>query len=520
MNLFEVKTRDLGGRIGKLVTRHGVLETPFLFPVIDPHRQVPGLPKIRDMGFNGIITNAYLFYKRSRGLIKPIHDELAWTDVIMTDSGGYQILIYGDVEADNKTIVMYEKSIGSDIAVILDVPTGSKMSFEEAQKAVWETYRRGIEALPLIMDADQLWVYPVQGAPYKELVARSTILANKLPYDIYAVGSPTVMLEKYKYSELVKLVVTVRARLPPGKPLHVFGVGHPMIIPFLVAVGGDLFDSASYILYARGERYMTETGTRNIRDLVYFPCNCPVCSKYTPQEVLEMPREGREEVIATHNLHVLIKEIKTVKEAIKEGRLWELLEYRSRAHPALYEAFNVIKKYVKLLEKTDSTTSPSGKALLLFNADSCVNPRLRVNVRKALLRVGVTGKTVILIPAYRKPYTLQEEYKAIAGLTGTRADVEALFIHPLLGVFKPSVSSTYPFYQHECRITRRTANPAKIAKLIDKVVELGARKVVVVQAGWFTEDLFRKTTKYLSEGVSRAPLFICKLNEISSLLLQ
>ncbi len=517
--MFEVKVRELGGRIGKLVTRHGNIETPFLFPVVDPARQVPNLDVIRSLGFSGFITNAYLFFKRNKGAVKKIHKELSWNDVIMTDSGGYQILVYGDVEVDNKTIVTYQKEIETDVGVILDVPTGTKMSWEAAARAVEETYRRGIEALPLIMDSNQLWVYPVQGAPYRDLVIKAAIQARKLPYDIYAVGSPTVLLEKYKYSKLIELVAIARLHLPPSKPLHVFGVGHPMIIPFLVAVGGDLFDSASYILYARNDRYMLETGTKDIKELEYFLCNCQVCSRYEPREVLELPSEKRVELLAIHNLHVLIKELKLVKQAIKEGRLWELLEYRSKAHPSLHEAFEVVKKYaIKLLEKYSSTVNPGGRALLLIDLDSEFNPRVKMNVRRAL-QMGLErarGKLVVLIPAYRKPYNHQTEYVVIENVLRDRDDVEVFFIHPILGLIMPRLSSTYPYYQHETRITSEIINPSKLVALIKRLASAGAKRLILIETGWLKRDLYEQVQRRLKE--LREAVVICKINEISSLL--
>ncbi|WP_227410890.1 tRNA guanosine(15) transglycosylase TgtA [Thermosphaera chiliense] len=346
---FEPREYELAGRIGKLRTRHGVIETPFLFPVVDPVRQAPGLNVLHEIGYDGFITNAYLFYKRNNGAVRSIHQALNWSKPIMTDSGGYQVLVYGDVEVDNKTIVEYEKNIGVDIGVILDVPTGSKMTWEEALKAVRETYRRAAEALPLIMDSDQVWVLPIQGSPYKDLLVRSSIQAWRLPYQMYAIGSPTLLLEKYEYRVIVELTALAKLHLPPDRPLHVFGVGHPMIIPFLVAVGADFFDSASYILYARDGRYMTETGTKNISDLTYLPCNCPVCSRYSAEELKELGSREREELLATHNLHVLMKELRNVKQHKREGRLWELLEYRSKSHPSLRRAFHVVRKYRDIL---------------------------------------------------------------------------------------------------------------------------------------------------------------------------
>jgi 7-cyano-7-deazaguanine tRNA-ribosyltransferase len=517
--LFETKTRDLGGRIGKLATRHGYLETPFLFPVVDPTRQTPSLEVLKQLRFNGFITNAYLFYKRNKGVAKKIHREFQWNNVIMTDSGGYQVLVYGGVEVDNKTIVSYEKEIETDIAVILDIPTGTRMTYSEALDAVEETYRRGIEALPWIIDSDQLWVYPVQGAPYRELLVKAAIQARRLPYDIYAVGSPTVMLEKYKYSKLVELVVTARMILPPSKPIHVFGVGHPMIIPFLVAAGGDLFDSASYILYARDGRYMLETGTKHIRDLEYFPCNCPVCSRYTPRELLEMPENKRVELLALHNLYVLAREIKTVKQAIKEGRLWELLEYRSRAHPSLYEAFNVLKKYAHYLEKYSPRVNPGGKALLVNTFESLVNPKASVNIDRSIeiAKSRVRGRHVVLIPAYKKPYNQQVEFEKIRDLIGERGDVVVLFIHPYFGLMTPGVASTYPFYQHEARLTKKSIKPRRIAELIEKILDSGASSIIIVETSWFSKKLFESTKTLLGYSDSEK-VTICSLDEISSRL--
>jgi len=37
---FEVKDRDLLGRIGRLRTKSGTVETPLLFPVVNPSLQI------------------------------------------------------------------------------------------------------------------------------------------------------------------------------------------------------------------------------------------------------------------------------------------------------------------------------------------------------------------------------------------------------------------------------------------------------------------------------------------------
>ncbi|MEM4481495.1 MAG: tRNA guanosine(15) transglycosylase TgtA [Desulfurococcaceae archaeon] len=518
--MFEVKGKDLAGRIGKLTTPHGALETPFLFPVVDPLRQLPRLSDIERIGFNGVITNAYLFYARNSGAPKSIHKELSWHNTIMTDSGGYQILVYGGVGVDNKTIVEYQKAIGTDIGVILDIPTGSKMSYEEAERSVYETYKRGVEALALVMDSEQLWTYPIQGAPFRELLLRSAIMASKLPYHIYAIGSPTLMLEKYEYSKLVELTALVRMHTPINKPLHVFGVGHPMVIPFLVAVGGDLFDSASYVLYARDGRYMTEAGTKDIRELSYFPCICPICSKYSPEDLLEMPSTERAELLAKHNLYMLSREIRATKQAIRENRLWELLEHRSRAHPSLLEAFEAVKRYIKFIDRHSPLTVPGGRATWVLSNESYLNPKIRLNARRAkeISLKDASGKVVVLVPAHKKPYTSQQEYLELLGKSQGLDNVKLMFLHPVLGVFTPGASSTFPFYQHECKISRRLIKANKIASFISEIAGRGAQKVIVVKTAWLSENLAGSIHRKLRERGT--DITICRLDEVFSQILQ
>lgn len=405
----------------------------------------------------------------------------------MTDSGGYQILEYGDISVDNRTIVSFEKQIGVDIGVILDLPTGGGVSYEEARVRVYETYRRAIEALPLIMDTRQLWALPVQGAPYMDLFVRSSLLSARLPYHIYALGSPTVLLEKYDYAPIVEMTLIARRILPPSSPIHVFGVGHPMIIPFLVAAGADLFDSASYTLYARDDRYMIETGTRRLSDLEYLPCTCPVCSKYgEARYLLELPKNERAEAVAKHNLYMLSRELRLVKQAIKEGRLWELLEYRSKAHPSLREAFSVLVKHREFLSKYSPVTNPEGRAVLISGSDSEANPRVR-HAKKRVLKyiAGKTGGTyrkIILIPAHKKPYTEQEEYRALLDKCGN--DVLILFVHPYLGLIPPELASTYPFYQHEAKFAEKDIHPEGIAREAIKIAKAFGAEVIVVEEAW------------------------------------
>jgi len=480
LEYYDTREYDLAGRISKLKTIHGVIETPYLFPVIDPIRQDVEIGKLAEIGFNAFITNAYLYYKRNNGLSINIHDYFKWDKPIMTDSGGYQILVYGSVDVDNATIVSYEKSIGVDIGVILDIPTGTRHDLNEAWRSVRETIRRAWEALPLIMDSKQLWVLPIQGLPYIEPFNYSVKVSSRIPYHIYALGSPTVYLEKYLYEDIVEYTLYARIHLPVNKPIHVFGVGHPMIIPFLVAVGAELFDSASYILYARDDRLMFEWGTRRLDELQYLPCNCPVCSRIDVNDLREMNRNERVKYIALHNLYVLKGELNRVKEAINEGRLWEYLEYKSRMHPSLRRVFNILIKYREYLKQYNPYSKTPLQALLILDRYSYYNPRLeaiRENTHR-LLTMKFRKSRILLLPAINKPFQQQELYLKYKD---TRVDYNILFYHPYLGIFPPQLSNTYPYFQHE--IGEYELSEQAVKELVEIITNLEPLEVLILKPG-------------------------------------
>ncbi|MGB9828258.1 MAG: tRNA guanosine(15) transglycosylase TgtA, partial [Thermosphaera sp.] len=106
--------------------------------------------------------------------------------------------------------------------------------------------------------------------------------------------------------------------------------------------------------------------------------------------------------------------------------------------------------------------------------------------------------------------------KLTVGQAGVGEGFEVLFIHPALGVFHPSLSPTYPFYQHEGGITRDVLNHKHLARLMDKLVEkAGARDLIVLESSWMSRELFERIRKYSRHGDK---ILIYSLGEISSLL--
>lgn len=458
--MFQVRDKDLAGRIGRLETPHGTLETPVLFPVVNPRKQEVPLDEVKRAGFRGVITNAYLIkkYYGKEAEEEGVHGILGFDGVVMTDSGAYQILQYGRIEADPREIVEYQEAIGSDIAVILDIPTGAASTREEAEYTVEETLRRARLSARMFSAEERIWVLPIQGGVYLDLVERSAKEASRIEgYRMYAIGSPTPLMEHYEFDRLLEIVYTAKRHLPPSKPVHLFGAGHPMLIPITVAMGIDSFDSASYILYARDERYLTRSGTLRLKNMEYFPCSCPVCSKYTPQELREMPRNERVKLLAIHNLYVISRILRETKQAIKEGRLWELVEETSRAHPSLYKAFQVFASKGEWLELYDPRTKGVVRGIFLYDELSLNRPEL-VRHRRFVEKhyQPPPAEILVLLPGdpRDKPYTQSRIYRKARKRWGD--DAHYVFYTPFYGIVPEELALTYPYSQFEAPV-----NPAK-----------------------------------------------------------
>ena len=63
-HIFEIVEKDAAGRIGKLRTPHGVVETPTVMPVINPNIQTIKPSEMKSFGAEILITNSYIIYTR------------------------------------------------------------------------------------------------------------------------------------------------------------------------------------------------------------------------------------------------------------------------------------------------------------------------------------------------------------------------------------------------------------------------------------------------------------------------
>ncbi|MDY9923071.1 tRNA guanosine(15) transglycosylase TgtA [Methanobacterium sp.] len=397
---FEIKYKDARGRVGTLKTPHGTIKTPALMPVIHPGKQTI---QVSDYGAEVVITNAYLIYKnedlREIALEEGVHKLIDFPGPVVTDSGSFQLSLYGDVQVSNQEIVEFQEKIGTDIGTSLDIPTPPSVKRERAERELEITLQRASEALEV---RDELMLNSVvQGSTYPDLRSKCADALGKMDFQVHPIGAVVPLMESYRYKELVEVVMASVTHLPDSRPRHLMGAGHPMIFALAVAMGCDLFDSAAYILYAEDDRLLMPGGTLKLENLYEMPCSCEVCTSYTPEQLRQMKKEERRELLAIHNLRVSFAEMRMIRQAIVEGSLWELVEQRCRAHPFLLEALRSLKNYSKDLEKYDPPYKNS--AFFYTGPESLNRPEVYRHLKK--MRRIPSKKSVLLLPRSSKPYS-------------------------------------------------------------------------------------------------------------------
>ena len=454
-----------------------------LLPVIHPVRQLIPCSEIRAMGFEAVMTNAYTTYKRlSHRANEGIHKIIDFDGTVMTDSGGYQVLEFGSVEVDPLEMARFEEKIGSDIAIVLDKPTGLDVTKSFANRTVIETLDSAKRTLEVVTKSETIWTLPIQGGKYLDLVSKSARSSAKLDFGCFALGSPVEVMERYDFSLLVKMIQASKRGLPPDRPFHLFGAGHPLIIPLAVALGCDMFDSASYILYARNDRYISSSGTIRLDQLQYLPCQCKICSSVTSAELKSMEKESKVSSIARHNLFVLKETIEETKQAIWEGRLWEYVKSRCSNHPLAYEAFKTaVDSSISFLEI--GTPSSKDRGLLVYDKIDIQRPEIARHQKRISNLNLVRKRRLVIVPETRsKPFLTSDIFQEIQKLVDPESTLISC-LYPVFGLIPAEISDVYPVSQ--------------ITQIVD---EYPQRDFVLNGKGWDRIDVLLREEDELTSG--------------------
>ncbi|MFX1452782.1 MAG: tRNA guanosine(15) transglycosylase TgtA [Promethearchaeota archaeon] len=458
---YEIIDIDALGRIGKLEVNNKQMITPNLFPVVHPFKNLIPPSELKIFGAQAVFTNAYILFQndtvKNDVLKKKIHQFLDFNGLIATDSGAFQQYMYStsDMKIKPEEIELFQENIGSDFPVILDIPVQPDDPYKTANNKVNITLERARENIKRRTNQTCVWFGPIHGGKYQDLLTRCINGMNKLDFGVYAIGGLVKSFLDYRFDIAIQILLNVKKSINPAKPLHMFGLGLPQFFSLAVACGCDLMDSAAYILYANENRYFTlSTGTKNLEDLEEFPCHCPICTKFSPNELKKYDDNLRIRLLAEHNLYISFSELKTIRQAIREGNLWELVDQRIRAHPNLVKATHFLKKESPMFEHNEKIYKKTGR---MFVSTENIHRPLIKRFEKRIsnnYRVPKEAKFLIILPELdargQNSPTIQNWLEEIKeNIIIPRKFLHIVFNSLFFGIIPLELISTYPMGQFE-----------------------------------------------------------------------
>ena len=350
---MEVQARDGEARTSVLSTPRGRVETPTFMPV-GTKGTVKGLTPgdLRSAGVGVVLGNTYHLYLRpGSDLIREaggLHEFTGWEGPMLTDSGGYQVFSLAHRRKISESGVEFasvydgsshfftpelttrvQEDLAADIAMVLDECPPANASREYHADSLRRTARWARRCKEAHSREDQALFGIVQGGLYPDLRKESLERTVEVDFPGYAVGGLSVGESR---EEMLGMLALVAPRLPADKPRYFMGIGDPIGILQVIALGVDMFDCVLPTRLARHGAALTNGGRINLKNAPYQgdlgpldpECSCEACSTgYSRAYLSHLVRENEllaHRLVTLHNVHFVAELCRRARAAIREGR--------------------------------------------------------------------------------------------------------------------------------------------------------------------------------------------------------
>ena len=350
---FELIAQNEKARLGKIITKRGVIDTPTFMPV-GTQGTVKGIftDDLLKTNTQIILGNTYHLLLRP-GIevlkkFKGLQNFMNWKKPILTDSGGYQIMSLSKLNKidnkigaifkshlDGKKIILspeksiqVQKAINSDIIMVLDecprltrdkkiLSNAIDVSTNWAKRCKVEFGYNKSKALFGI----------VQGGLYKDLRIESMDKLKNIGFDGYAIGGLAVGENQ---DDMFKILNETVDLLPKNKPRYLMGVGTPSDILGAVKEGIDMFDCVLPTRSGRTGLAFTWEGKLNIKnskfkyDLTPLDKKCDIrdLNKYSKSylnHLIKCDEILASMLISLNNIYFYQQFMREIRKNIKEG---------------------------------------------------------------------------------------------------------------------------------------------------------------------------------------------------------
>ena len=351
---FEVLARDGVARRGRLMTVHGVVDTPVFMPLATTGTVKAMTPEgVAATGARIVLGNTYHLMLRPGAeriaALGGLHRFINWPYGILTDSGGFQVMSLAARRTVGEAGVSFrshldgslheltpERSIaiqhllGADITMALDVCTLHPSSPEAVESSTELTMRWAERSRRAFVERPGHGLFGiVQGGVDCDLRLRATAGLIEIGFDGYAVGGLAVGEGQ---STMFAVLDATACALPEDRPRYLMGVGKPADLVGAVLRGIDMFDCVLPTRSGRTAQAFTRRGTVNLRNARHaddpapldLECPCPACAGYSRAYLHHLCRSGEilgSMLLTAHNLRYYADLMAAMRAAIEMGSL-------------------------------------------------------------------------------------------------------------------------------------------------------------------------------------------------------
>jgi queuine tRNA-ribosyltransferase len=356
------KNRGSRARVGKIVTAHGVFETPVFMPV-GTRASVKALSPedLKGSGVEIVLANTYhLFLRPGHEVVERLgglHSFMGWSGPVLTDSGGFQVYSLSALRSITEKGVTFrshvdgaecflgpreamavQQALGADIAMCFDECVPYPAEYDYVAGSVGLT-SRWAETCGKNRIPGQALFGIVQGGVFPDLRERSARDLVAMDFDGYALGGLSVGEDRETRNRIIREAMNF---LPQEKPVYLMGVGKPEDILDAVRYGVDMFDCVLPTRNARNGTLFTRLGRLSIKNACYAEderpieegCECYTCTHFSRAYIrhLFMSRELLVyRLNSIHNVYYYTRLMAEIRKALREDAFEEFCNEHYRA---------------------------------------------------------------------------------------------------------------------------------------------------------------------------------------------
>lgn len=308
---FSLLATNGASRRGRIASAHGTAETP-AFMAVGTAGTVKAMTAdaVRATGTEIVLGNTYHLMLRPGAdrvaSLGGLHRMADWPGIILTDSGGFQVMSLAQLRKLDEVGVIFRSHIDGSahhltpersIAIQHALDATITMAFDECTKFP-ATYDEVAASMRLSMrwaarsrDAfarrdgyGQFGI--VQGGIFPDLRAESAAALTDIGFEGYAIGGLAVGEGQTRMFEMLDVINPL---LPDHRPRYLMGVGTPDDLLGGIARGIDMFDCVMPTRAGRTARAFTARGIFNLRNARFaddarpldLDCPCLGCARHS-----------------------------------------------------------------------------------------------------------------------------------------------------------------------------------------------------------------------------------------------